>query len=534
MRQLTVFIAALLLPIAVWGDTLHSQNQANADFLFYGFIIFVLIVAIVISWWFFLVRLNSLKQQLSCIQTNHNQIASLCTAIEQSRTSIMIVDVNGDIIYVNPQFTELTGYTKEEVKGKNPRLLQSGHTPQDTYKRLWRSLSDGETWVGEFINKKKSGEIFWEQAHISPVYDAEHRIYQYVAIKIDITERRRRELHERGMRHVLELISHGAPLHTILDAIVRGVEAEYPNIQCSILLLDAQGKHLLTQAAPSLPEFYNRAIQTVEIGLGVGSCGTAAFTGKRVIVEDIHNHPYWVNFRQIAKEANLGSCWSEPILGAEKKVLGTFAIYHHEPHTPTEQDLILIESVSHLASIAIERFYAQAALKSSEVHHRKLAQHDSLTGLPNRMLFSVVLKKTLKVARREHQKVGILFIDLDNFKPVNDEYGHSVGDELLKHVAKRMKNAVRMSDMVCRIGGDEFLALIPGVQDEVVALNVAEKIRSHLSTAFLIADHRINISCSIGIALYPDHGKDEKTLLQHADQAMYRAKDQGRNRVEMF
>lgn len=150
------------------------------------------------------------------------------------------------------------------------------------------------------------------------------------------------------------------------------------------------------------------------------------------------------------------------------------------------------------------------------------------------MLFSVVLKKTLKVARREHQKVGILFIDLDNFKPVNDEYGHSVGDELLKHVAKRMKNAVRMSDMVCRIGGDEFLALIPGVQDEVVALNVAEKIRSHLSTAFLIADHRINISCSIGIALYPDHGKDEKTLLQHADQAMYRAKDQGRNRVEMF
>jgi len=534
MRQLLVFTAASFITPATWGVTIGSETNESADLLFYGLIIFALIIALSVLGYVFFTKHTEFSRRVHEINQHNEQLVSLCAAIEQSRTSIMIVDKEGDIVYVNPQFSVLTGYTKEEVIGQNPRFLQSGHTPQDTYKRLWRTLTHGETWVGEFINKKKNGEIFWEQAYISPVFSEDRKLSQYVAVKIDITDRRRRELHERGMRHVLELVSHGAPLHTILEAIVRGAENEYPDIQCSILLLDNQGKHLLTGAAPSLPDFYSQAISTVEIGLGVGSCGTAAFTGERVIAEDIFTHPYWVNFRDLAKKANLGSCWSEPILGTDKKILGTFAIYHHEPHTPGEQDLILIESLSHLAAISIERFHAQQALKSSEAHHRKMAHHDALTGLPNRVLFSMELKKSIKIARRDGHKIGLLFIDLDNFKPVNDEYGHALGDELLKHVARRMKNAVRQSDMVCRIGGDEFIVLVPGVQDEMIALGIAEKIRSHLCTAFLIGEHRINISCSIGVSLYPDHGKEEKTLLRHADQAMYRAKDQGRNRVEMF
>ena len=136
--------------------------------------------------------------------------------------------------------------------------------------------------------------------------------------------------------------------------------------------------------------------------------------------------------------------------------------------------------------------------------------------------------------RRMEHVITSYSIHYTKLYDVNDEYGHALGDELLKHVARRMKNAVRQSDMVCRIGGDEFIVLVPGVQDEMVALGIAEKIRSHLCTVFLIAEHRINISCSIGVSLYPDHGKEEKTLLRHADEAMYRAKDQGRNRVEMF
>ena len=302
--------------------------------------------------------------------------------------------------------------------GRNPRILQSGHTPRDTYKRLWRTISHGETWVGEFINKKKNGEIFWEQAYISPVFDEDHAVSQYVAVKIDITDRRRRELHERSMRHVLELISRDAPLHSILEAIVRGAESEYPDIRCSIALLDSQGKHLQIGAAPSLPKSFCKAISSVEIGLGIGSCGTAAFTGERVIVEDIFTHPYWVNFRELAKQAEVGSCWSEPIFGTDKRILGTFAIYHHDAHAPREQDLILIESLSHLATISIERFHAQQALKSSEAHHRKMAHHDALTGLPNRIHFSIELKKAIKIARREGHKIGLLFIDLDSFKPV--------------------------------------------------------------------------------------------------------------------
>jgi PAS domain S-box-containing protein len=157
-----------------------------------------------------------------------------------------------------------------------------------------------------------------------------------------------------------------------LEAIVQGVEQLNPAMICSILLLSSDGKHLGKGVAPSLPDFYNAALDGVEIGVGVGSCGTAAFTGERVIVEDISTHPYWVSYKELASRAGLGACWSQPIRSSTGQVLGTFAIYHHEVHMPVEADITLIEQSANLISIAIERKQDEEAIRQSEIKFRTL------------------------------------------------------------------------------------------------------------------------------------------------------------------
>ena len=168
--------------------------------------------------------------------------------------------------------------------------------------------------------------------------------------------------HEQFRSRTLELLAGNMPLSELLENIVLGVESFNTEMRCSILLLDEEGKHLSNGAAPNLPEFYSEAIEGLAIGAGVGSCGTAAFTGERVIVEDISTHPYWAPFAELAASAGLGSCWSEPIKSATGKVLGTFAIYHQQAIAPSDSDISLIEKAARLASLAIERKQSEQLL----------------------------------------------------------------------------------------------------------------------------------------------------------------------------
>lgn len=154
---------------------------------------------------------------------------------------------------------------------------------------------------------------------------------------------------------VLSMLLNGAPLHEILHALVLKIEAQKIGTRGSILLLSGDGKRLLLGAAPHLPDSYNQAINGVEIGPNVGSCGTAAYFAKRVIVEDIATHPYWENYKELPLRAGLKSCWSEPIKDTQGKVLGTFAMYYDTIKSPTELDLELISEAARLASLAIER-----------------------------------------------------------------------------------------------------------------------------------------------------------------------------------
>jgi PAS domain S-box-containing protein len=191
---------------------------------------------------------------------------------------------------------------------------------------------------------------------------------------IDITERHRTERMERFRNQVLEQLASEEPLRELLESVVMGVEQQLAGSLCSVLLLDDSGKRLVDGVAPHLPDFYNHAIDGIEIGPGVGSCGTAAFTRERVIVEDIASHPYWAPYKELAARAGLAACWSEPIRASNGQILGTFAIYHLVPTLPDEQSIELISRSARLASIAIERSRIRQNLAKSEAHLRTLVR----------------------------------------------------------------------------------------------------------------------------------------------------------------
>ncbi|MEP7706730.1 PAS domain S-box protein [Paraglaciecola sp. 25GB23A] len=295
----------------------------------------------------------------------NRELAILKNALDE-HAIMSVADVAGNIIEVNDKFCVISGYKREELLGQNHKIVKSDEHSDAFFVNMWKTISSGRTWHGDIKNTNKTGEDFWVATTIVPTLDDKGKPLQYVGIRTEITKRKQAELRERSRTHVLELITKGEPLPVILDAIVKVVEQDNPAMLCSVLLLDDTGKHLLSGTASSLPDFYNEAIHGVEIGEGVGSCGTAAFLNQRVIVDDIQTHAYWVSYKELAKEAGLGACWSEPIRSSKGKVLGTFAIYHRNINHPTEADIALIEQTANMASIAIEKKQAREKLIKSE------------------------------------------------------------------------------------------------------------------------------------------------------------------------
>jgi diguanylate cyclase (GGDEF)-like protein/PAS domain S-box-containing protein len=290
-----------------------------------------------------------------------DSIHVLSQAVEQSPVSVMITNPEGEIEYVNSAFEQVTGYRAAEVVGKSPQLLKSGHTSPKEYERLWKTISSGGAWRGEFLNARKDGELFWEHAHIAPVMDATGRVRHYLAVKEDTTHQKEQE--------------------------------------------------------------------------------------QRIL---------------------------------------------HQAH------------------------------------------YDSLTDLPNRFLSLDRLSQLIKESERDGSMVGVLFLDLDDFKKINDSLGHDTGDRLLVQAAERLHGTVRDGDTIGRLGGDEFIMLMGGLTDAMHARSAAENLLETLRSPFSLDERELILSASIGISVYPDDGKSPLELLRKADTAMYCSKDQGRNTYNYF
>ena len=331
-----------------------------------------------------------------------------------------------------------------------------------------------------------------------------------------------------GQGTVLEMIATSTPLEEVLTQLSHLVESQMEGVTVSILLLDDDGLHLRHGAAPSLATAYAQAIDGVAIGPNVGSCGTAVFRGEAVIVSDILQDPLWDDFRALAAPYGFRACWSNPILSHARKALGTFALYAHEVRRPSLAETQMIDMATRLARLAIER-------QLTEERVRHMAHHDALTGLPNRILLEDRLKQAMFYAQRYGRLVTVVFIDLDNFKLVNDSLGHGVGDELLKIIADRMVKCVRRTDTVVRLGGDEFVILLFDQPDQTATITpTLQKIQETMAQPVLIGGHKLMISGSMGLATYPVDGTDTETLLRNADAAMYRAKELGRNGYQFY
>ena len=361
-----------------------------------------------------------------------------------------------------------------------------------------------------------------------PLRNDRNEIFGVAGISRDITERKMAYALREGQAQILEMIAMSTPLEDVLEHLVLLIESQFQGIIGSVLLLDEDGARLRHGAAPSLPEAYVKAVDGMRIGPQVGSCGTAAYRRQAVFVSDIMSDPRWSKGKDLAATHGLRSCWSTPILSHQGAVLGTLAIYSKEVREPTEGELRLVDVATRIAGIAIERRLAEDRIQF-------MAGHDALTGLPNRALLDDRLSQALLHARRDDHWLTVLFIDLDNFKLVNDNLGHNAGDELLKAVAGRMVDCVRATDTVVRFGGDEFVVLLldqPKCPDLIAA--TVQNLQEAIAEPVRLDGHNLKVTSSIGIANYPGDGTDAKTLLANADVAMYRAKEIGRDNFQFY
>lgn len=201
---------------------------------------------------------------------------------------------------------------------------------------------------------------------------------------------------------------------------------------------------------------------------------------------------------------------------------------------PIQYDPALFIASAFDAHFAAHTARLADSLQVANEQLRNVALYDSLTGLPNRFLLRDRLDQAVARADRNAKPFALMFLDLDRFKPVNDLSGHAVGDSLLQAVAERLARCVRKDDTVARTGGDEFVVVLSQISSAGDAARISDKILDALSRPFQIEGHELEISCSIGIGVYPHDGKNVSALLNNADAAMYRAKNAGRNKFEFF
>ena len=419
----------------------------------------------------------------------NRQLELLAEALKAAPSAIGITDASGSLVWTNPAFSALSGYSAEEVMGKNRRLLNSGKQDQKFYERMWTTISSGKTWQGEIVNRRKDGSDSTEEMIIAPVSLQASRITHFVTINQDISERKRSEEELRKAEEKYRAIFE--------DAVV-GIFRTTPDGRLVDVNRAFARMHGYDSAAELLPD-------------------VATMT------------------RQIFVDAEQMKAWAEVldsdgvISGAEVKICRRdrthkWGLLNIRGVRNTDGDMVFYEGT---IEDVTDRKLAQ-----EQVHF--LAYYDVLTELPNRALLRARLDKALADARRRTDKVALLFLDLDRFKIINDSLGHSFGDLLLQQVEARLKSVTREEDTVARVGGDEFVIVLTCAENAKEVALAAERVVNSVTGEFVVHGHSLSITCSLGISMFPEHGTDSEALIKNADAAMYCAKENGCDNYRFF
>ncbi len=420
--------------------------------------------------------------------------------------AICVVDPSGTFVFVSAGAERIFGYKPEEMIGRS--MLDLIH-PDDKVRTLQTAaeIMQGQPKV-DFENRylRKDGQV----VHLlwSARWSDSNQLR--VAVARDITQLKRTQLRQSALYHISEAAHAAQSLSELYQHIHQILATLLPAANFAILLTDAENGLLQFACQFAVePEAIVRhqaqiiqfAHQVLQERATLRTSVTPQSDPKRARSQELQ-HWLVVPLRQ-------QDAWP-----------GALVLFGQASYSEHDQELL--EFVSTQIASAIER---------KKMHDRlqHMALYDALTNLPNRLLFSDRLQSALYRASREQSQFAVLYLDLDKFKQVNDDAGHAVGDLLLQQAAERIKHAVRNSDTVARFGGDEFVVLLEHIDERVMAQTVAEKVRLALNLPFALAGKQFYVYPSIGISVFPSHGKDEKQLLIAADRAMYQAKNAGGN-----
>lgn len=433
---------------------------------------------------------------------------------------IHVIDMDGLVLVENEASARMLGWRNDCLVGKlGHSAIHHHHADGSNFPiedcPIYATVADG-------MPREVTDDVFWRQDGTSfpveyrtaPLCDSRGNRYGVTVVFRDVTERKKTALLQASLHGISECAHDCESPGALYPQVHRIISAILPSDHLHVALVDE------SSGATYFPYWADDfgASPRSEHQLECKFTAKVIATGLPMLT--------WTadNASDLAAGQSAGN-WLGVPLRADHKVVGALAVQTRGNHRRFSLgDLELLQFVSTQLATSIERTQRDAQL-------RRMAQFDALTNLPNRSLFNDRLDVAIAQAKRRDERLALLFIDLDKFKPVNDTFGHATGDGLLAAAAGRIQQAVRSSDTVGRIGGDEFVVALHPIRDLGDARLVAEKIRAALARPFELSTEIIRISGSIGIAIFPTQSADASQLAQAADHAMYRAKRNGGNSI---
>jgi diguanylate cyclase (GGDEF)-like protein/PAS domain S-box-containing protein len=469
-------------------------------------------------------EISQYKQSSECYKNDER----FSLAMQGTNDGLWDWNLETNEVYYSPRWKSMLGYGESELVDHIDTLKEL--VLDEDRERVLKAVQDYLSGITNSFDiemrmqHKKGHHVFILSSVFKVFYGENETAIRIVGTHVDITEKKRAESFGEKHVQILEMIGVGYPAKDIYNAIGLLYESRHPGLYCS--MLELEDGTLLHGGAPSLPKEYCEAVHGLKNGPEVGSCGTSTYTGERVLVDDISTDPKWDKIKGAALPHGLRCCWSQPIKNSSGKVLGAFGMYYKHIALPTDEELQDLISAARLAGIVMERDQAQKRI-------RELAYTDELTQLASRAHFYQYIAQLIKTCERNKHTFALLYLDLDNFKDVNDSLGHDVGDVMLQKIAERLKRSCRDIDFVARLSGDEFCILVSRAEGDYAA-TVAQRCLTEVSQPIELAARQLTPTCSVGIAHFPCDGEDVSTLLKVADTSLYSAKASGKNQYAFY
>ncbi|MBI2708206.1 MAG: EAL domain-containing protein [Actinobacteria bacterium] len=440
---------------------------------------------------------------------------------------VLVVDEAGGISYASPSVHEVLGIEAHRIRRGSRASWVFDHVhPGDVpaARRLLQVAAEATGRVGPIELRARTGWGTWRYLEVMASNRLDDPAVSGIVVNArDVTGRRRAEMLVQEQTEILEGIVRGRPLSETLERVANLVASGIDGAVVAVTRLGAEGAFRNTHA-PGVPSSLLAALDTCSTDPRLGPVMRDV---APVVFPDLLSDPRWEPWREPIESAGLRACWCHPMVDQHAGVvIGQVIVLHPDAREPTDPEREVLERARNLAAVAVERREFESRLAHQ-------AEHDGLTGLPNRVTLLDRIRATLARSRDRHD-IAVMFVDLDQFKVVNDSLGHAVGDRLLEQVGERFRGAVRRGDIVGRFGGDEFVVLCPDVGGQDGAVVVAEALADSLRSPIEVDGREVVISASIGIAVADARVADAEALVRDADAAMYRAKEQGRARWAVF